>query len=83
MVVIDTSFILMAIFCFAVCYILGAALALSIVTKNKKRKKKYSFDYPTNIDLKDIENFDEQLLYDRDVRESIDGSNASKEFKKG
>lgn len=80
---VDIGTILTAIFCFIVCYIVGLVFAFSIVEPKKKQKKKYSFDYPTNVDLKDVESFDAELLYDKDVRKSIDGSNASKEFKKG
>ena len=77
--------LLMAL-CFVICFACGCIVTFWLLQRAKTsevKRKKHSFKTPVPFDLKETININEEYLYDKTIKESVDGSNASKEFKKG
>ena len=79
----NETFILMLLLCAIICVGAGITTAIGLTsTKPLRKKKKYKFHAPANMDFKE-KTFDNNLLYDKEIKGSVDGSNASEKFKKG
>ena len=77
------SFVFLLFSAFVISFIVSILFAGKLLYRQKKKRKQYSFEDPLVYDLCDTLLADEEVLQSKDVMNSVDGCDASKEYQKG
>lgn len=79
----NASFVFLSFCVFGINYILGILLTGELLYGRKKKDKHYCFEDTLLYDLCDTLLADEEVLQSKDIMNSVDGCDASKEYQKG
>ena len=79
----NTSFIFLLICDFVISFIVGVLLTGELLYGRKKKEKHYYFEDTLLYNLCDALLADDEVLRYKDITNSVDGGDASKEYRKG